>query len=236
MARKKKGLHSLPFFRSFDPNEFKDVDWDEEIWGGTEFDPAAENLEPAAEAPKAPKSYGKSYQNTWGWSSLQDPTDSFWDLKREARHREEQEHEANERLDKAAGSFKKELERIAPQLAEAGVLDEVTQLLGAHADLVIEKVRKDYVLRETERITKHGSISPKETQDEFMDLGARYYRVLKLDPYISQADLDLLAASLEAVRYITPARTWAAVDREIEDAANEALREVAQITGEKGDS
>lgn len=231
-----RGLHAAKSFFGDEKKDFEDVDWDEEIWGDTAFDPAEHNLDAlekdsGAPTSKVPSGYGKTFGSSWGggwgyaWGGLGDPTDANWDLRREENQREDDMQVANEELDAAAGSFKRELAKAAEELTDAD-LEVVTKLLGAHADLVIAKVRKDYVERETERVTAGGSIMPADTKREFLNLGARYYRVLKLDPYISQADLDLLAASLEAVRYITPANNWETVNRERELAAEKALRSI----------
>lgn len=240
MSRKKKhkgtfgkGLHAVSSFFDGEDRNLEEIDWDAEIWGDNpgSFDPAAHDLEPVNSVPvKAPKAYGKSHGSSWtgglhGWGFTPDPTDAEWDIRRAERHRKEAEREARDRMNKAGTAFKEEFEAACDVLTDAE-LEVVVALLGKHTDMVIAKVQEDIVKREEERMVRGGSIPPAETMTEFLDLGARLYEALELDPFISKANLDLVAASLDALSYIHPARNWDEVTRERERAADKALSDL----------
>lgn len=196
---------------------FEDIDWDAEIWGSGAPDGDLQKDDPAFWGTGASLPSDGYVSGFGSWSSISDPTDAKWDLDKEARHRGEAIREARKTLDKAEQAFKDKLAHlIETHGAEAG--KAAASMMGVHADLVIAKVMKDIAQREDDRVTVGGSITPLETKREFIDLGARLYRVLEIDPHQSQGNLDLIAATLDAVSYVHPARTWRELEEDVKAA------------------
>ncbi len=198
---------------------FADIDWDAEIFGdsntgmydgsyGHESDPVG-TIGYGYEAPKIKLGF-----------RAPDPTDASWDLRREELDRKEANIDASQQLAIATDKFRDKLAQFSEN-AEPEVMQAVLGLLGAHADLTVARVMKDMARREDDRVTVGSGVEPHETRRDFLNLGARLYRAVELDPDQPQSNLDLIAATLDAVGYLHPA-SWKTVEKAMLDPMTEA--------------